>query len=445
MAAEAVVFFDRELAANMAERRKRAGHLLSKHRFLALQIRGVSGATTAGCGWRATPTPWPTGWPRGLPPSASRRPGRSRPIWFSSCCRKLWRRGSRPPARAIMCADSDSLPARIGAGPVSDPAGDFVCHPRGRDRPIRDACRKGVKRCRKGAISPPQRRPNPRRCLHGDDAGGGNFVKRQTIYAAFAVLALRCAGRRLPRLSEPGGLPPHEILTILRSTGLDPLGQPVRRGPHYVLRAIDDTDREVSVVVSARSGDIAVGDAGSDRVADAAAARRHHAGAATSGCRRATCRRAAAIAPARRLSTRTTSRASSTIRTRHARRVRCPARRRCVRAMPRRCLRAVARWQPTTTMLRRGPSRTSITADPDRSGMLPPPPERFPQRVAPAAPPKPKPVRASSDTRRRGSAQAGAAAEAEARSQGRRAAGTAAAGRAEPAPPTAPASEETPH
>src|SRR3954454_17090741 len=39
MAAEAVVFFDRELAANMAERRKRAGHLVSKHRFLALQMQ----------------------------------------------------------------------------------------------------------------------------------------------------------------------------------------------------------------------------------------------------------------------------------------------------------------------------------------------------------------------------------------------------------------------
>lgn len=39
MAAEAVVFFERELAANMAERRKRAGHLLSKHRFLAVQFQ----------------------------------------------------------------------------------------------------------------------------------------------------------------------------------------------------------------------------------------------------------------------------------------------------------------------------------------------------------------------------------------------------------------------
>ena len=38
LAAEAVVFFNRNDAKNMGERRKRAGHLLSKHRFLALQF-----------------------------------------------------------------------------------------------------------------------------------------------------------------------------------------------------------------------------------------------------------------------------------------------------------------------------------------------------------------------------------------------------------------------
>jgi threonine aldolase len=38
MAAEAVVFFDPGAAAQMGERRKRAGHLLSKHRFLAAQF-----------------------------------------------------------------------------------------------------------------------------------------------------------------------------------------------------------------------------------------------------------------------------------------------------------------------------------------------------------------------------------------------------------------------
>jgi threonine aldolase len=39
LAAEAVVFFDRDAARNMAERRKRSGHLLSKHRFLSLQFK----------------------------------------------------------------------------------------------------------------------------------------------------------------------------------------------------------------------------------------------------------------------------------------------------------------------------------------------------------------------------------------------------------------------
>jgi threonine aldolase len=38
MAAEAVIFFDKERAQGMGERRKRAGHLVSKHRFVAAQV-----------------------------------------------------------------------------------------------------------------------------------------------------------------------------------------------------------------------------------------------------------------------------------------------------------------------------------------------------------------------------------------------------------------------
>jgi threonine aldolase len=38
MAAEAVIFFDKARAAGMDERRKRAGHLVSKHRFVAQQF-----------------------------------------------------------------------------------------------------------------------------------------------------------------------------------------------------------------------------------------------------------------------------------------------------------------------------------------------------------------------------------------------------------------------
>src|SRR5271155_2534753 len=41
LAAEAVVFFDPARAAFMAERRKRAGHLLSKHRFIAAQFAAL--------------------------------------------------------------------------------------------------------------------------------------------------------------------------------------------------------------------------------------------------------------------------------------------------------------------------------------------------------------------------------------------------------------------
>jgi threonine aldolase len=41
LAAEAVVFFDPQRAAFMAERRKRAGHLLSKHPFLVAQFAAI--------------------------------------------------------------------------------------------------------------------------------------------------------------------------------------------------------------------------------------------------------------------------------------------------------------------------------------------------------------------------------------------------------------------
>jgi hypothetical protein len=63
-----------------------------------------------------------------------------------------------------------------------------------------------------------------------------------------------------PGMVEPGdgmALPPHEILTIVRSTGLEPLGRPVRQGPAYALRARDPSDgQEVRVIVDAQMGRI---------------------------------------------------------------------------------------------------------------------------------------------------------------------------------------------
>jgi hypothetical protein len=61
---------------------------------------------------------------------------------------------------------------------------------------------------------------------------------------------------RLAQVMEPGAVPPYEVLTIVRSAGFDPLGQPFRRGPNYVLRAVSGDDQMVRVVVNAHRGDI---------------------------------------------------------------------------------------------------------------------------------------------------------------------------------------------
>jgi hypothetical protein len=59
-----------------------------------------------------------------------------------------------------------------------------------------------------------------------------------------------------PRLYGPG-LPPHEIIAIVRAAGLAPLTQPVRRGPDtYVLVAAGRAGEQVRVVVDAYAGDI---------------------------------------------------------------------------------------------------------------------------------------------------------------------------------------------
>jgi hypothetical protein len=53
-----------------------------------------------------------------------------------------------------------------------------------------------------------------------------------------------------------GALPPHEVVTIVSSTGLEPVGRPVRQGPVYALRAVDPAGEEVRVVVDAYMGRI---------------------------------------------------------------------------------------------------------------------------------------------------------------------------------------------
>lgn len=92
---------------------------------------------------------------------------------------------------------------------------------------------------------------------------------KQKIGLCTGVLAFALAAPA-PGLAQPGpppypgpvppgyegGLPPQEVNAIVRSTGLRPLGPPMRHGPAYVVRAIDPDGEEVRVIVNARMGRI---------------------------------------------------------------------------------------------------------------------------------------------------------------------------------------------
>ena len=57
-----------------------------------------------------------------------------------------------------------------------------------------------------------------------------------------------------PAPDDGAGLPPQEVAAIVRSTGLEPLGRPLRQGPVYVARALDPSGQEVRVIINAQMG-----------------------------------------------------------------------------------------------------------------------------------------------------------------------------------------------
>jgi hypothetical protein len=93
------------------------------------------------------------------------------------------------------------------------------------------------------------------------DVGSDAVTRRIALCAA--LLALMFAGAATaqplppPYPGYPGygpGLPPYEVIAIVRSLGLEPLTRPFRTGPSYALRALDPAGQEVRVVVDARLG-----------------------------------------------------------------------------------------------------------------------------------------------------------------------------------------------
>ncbi len=69
--------FDPAKAWEFELRRKRGGHLFSKHRYLSAQMEAYLHGRPLAAAGRARPTPWARGWPAGSPRCPARRPDAS--------------------------------------------------------------------------------------------------------------------------------------------------------------------------------------------------------------------------------------------------------------------------------------------------------------------------------------------------------------------------------
>ncbi len=85
-------------------------------------------------------------------------------------------------------------------------------------------------------------------------------MKQRILCVAWAAigLSMSAAAADPVRMAQaiPGLLPAHEIAAIVRSAGFVPISPAMRRGDSYVLRATGRDGRELRVVVSGRGGEI---------------------------------------------------------------------------------------------------------------------------------------------------------------------------------------------
>ena len=74
---------------------------------------------------------------------------------------------------------------------------------------------------------------------------------------AVCALVLGLASPVLAQTAHPAGrVPPADVLSSIRSLGLDPATRPLLRGRVYALRAFDASHAEKRVLVDARSGEV---------------------------------------------------------------------------------------------------------------------------------------------------------------------------------------------
>jgi hypothetical protein len=106
-------------------------------------------------------------------------------------------------------------------------------------------------------------------------SGSRVVIRKIALCIGFLALGITAAGAQqplpppypapvYPGAVYPGyppgyavGVPPYEVVAIVRSAGFEPLTRPFRNGPAYVLRAVDPAGQEVRVIVDARFGQIA--------------------------------------------------------------------------------------------------------------------------------------------------------------------------------------------
>jgi hypothetical protein len=86
-------------------------------------------------------------------------------------------------------------------------------------------------------------------------------VRKSIIFGVAMIvttfgLAASHAGAAERAARATGVLLPHEIVTIVRSAGLKPVGKPTRKGTTYLMRAIDDEGLAMRVVVDGRAGEV---------------------------------------------------------------------------------------------------------------------------------------------------------------------------------------------
>lgn len=88
---------------------------------------------------------------------------------------------------------------------------------------------------------------------------GGELIVRLRALFMLCGTSLALAGAAAAEPAGPppnvaAGLPPGQIMAIVRASGFDPIGRPVRNGNVYSVLALDPYDVEYRMVVDARTG-----------------------------------------------------------------------------------------------------------------------------------------------------------------------------------------------